>query len=85
MEDVSKMIELLDLAKEKKTLAKKLLDEANELTKKAENMCPHCVTKTISEYIEGSYLDRAKTEFITKCAICGKTLSTKIESHPWYS
>lgn len=63
---------------------RKLVDrhrrELNELLEK----CPHETLEQKERYYEGSYYDRASTDYWTECTICGKRLDARTETHSWY-
>lgn len=58
-------------------------DLSMELMKLYEE-CPHNIINSSYNYYEGSYLDKAYTEYVTQCVCCGKTLEKRREDHSWY-
>ena len=77
------MKDLTDI--EKKILRKrKLLEKrSRELGDLIQN-CPHTNTIEKEEYVEGTYYDKAYTEYWTFCSVCGKTMNKRTEMHSWH-
>ena len=54
---------------------KKLVD----MYKTIQKICIHNETEEIHNFYEGSYLNKSQHEYVTKCKICGKIISTRSE------
>lgn len=68
-----------------------LQEKIAELSKKLlsaravfDTICPHKTQKVNLNYFEGSYLDRAYTEYDVVCTDCGKKLCSHTEMHDHY-
>ena len=61
------------LADKQRTILKELLTE-----------CPHEEIEQKSSYFEGSYYDKAYTEYWNQCKLCGKTSEKTTNMHSWY-
>lgn len=46
--------------------------------------CQHEEVEQKSSYFEGSYYDKAYTDYWCQCKLCGKKSEKKHESHSWY-
>ena len=46
--------------------------------------CPHEKTIEKDRYFDGSYYDKARTEYRTECVLCRKILSERTEIHSYY-
>lgn len=58
----------------------KYLDKINELKK----ICPHDALIDKSFYSDGSYYDKAYTNYWQECVGCGKKMNERHETHSWY-
>lgn len=62
-----------------KTMQRKWELKVQELTSLINKICVHSKTETATEFVEGSYYDRAEYHTIKRCLICKKELDRKTE------
>jgi len=84
MQDVSKVVELVNEAHEMKTKATDMLNKSERILAEARELCTHPVCIKKDSYYEGGYLDRASTTTFSHCQICGKLVRTDTVTHPFY-
>lgn len=46
--------------------------------------CNHSKLQPMEYYVDGSYYDKAYTNYWDECVGCGKKLNERHESHGWY-
>jgi len=82
--NVTKVKTLIAESEKKYDKAMALTAKAGDLRKKAQKLCEHPATIEEESYFEGTYYDKASTKTYITCAICGKLIDTKIETHSYY-
>lgn len=66
-------------------LAKKnLISKHNDAIKKLLEECTHDEVEHKSEYYDGSYYDKAHTEYWAVCTLCGAKSDRTTKMHDWY-
>ena len=78
---------------EKVNKQKEIVEKARVSLAKKQNVldsiflnCNHNHGTFIKEYyFEGNYNDKAYTDVLTYCNVCGKLLNTNTKQHSWYS
>lgn len=76
--------QLKKLITRKEKLIAKHKDELVTLKAELRNVCPHTNIKVTERYFEGGYLNKAYTEYTSKCTDCGAELGQKTKTHSYY-
>lgn len=63
---------------------RKLIDKHKNTVQQLLAECTHDEVITKSRYFEGSYYDKASTDYWDECKLCGATLNRREETHSWY-
>jgi hypothetical protein len=63
---------------------RKLLERHHQELGELLAQCLHETLEQKERYYEGSYYDRASTDYWSECTICGKRLNKRTETHSWY-
>lgn len=63
---------------------RKLIDKHKNTILQLLEECTHDEVERKSEYYDGSYYDKAHTEYWTVCKLCGKKSERTTEMHSWY-
>jgi hypothetical protein len=63
---------------------KKAKESFNAAKALRDDLCPHTTLIPREQYVDGSYYDRAYTEYWNECACCGKCSERTTEQHSWF-
>lgn len=61
-----------------------LISKHNDAIKKLLDECTHDEVERKSQYYEGSYYDKASTDYWNVCLLCGARSEITSETHSWY-
>lgn len=63
---------------------RKLIDKHKNTIAQLLTECTHDEVERKSEYYDGSYYDKAHTEYWAVCTLCGKKSERTTKMHSWY-
>lgn len=63
---------------------RKLIDKHKNTIAQLLAECTHDEVERKSEYFDGSYYDKAHTEYWVVCTLCGAKSERTTEMHSWY-
>lgn len=61
-----------------------LINKHNTAIQKLLEECTHDEVEKKSEYVSGTYYDKAYTEYWVVCTLCGAKSERTTETHSWY-